>query len=260
MIRNPIRSTSLLLSVVLTAACSSAPKSGESAAGSPSTGFYHRLYQGYRLSSVKPAAFEDAMNADFLPLFTKAHAEGLEAYRPALPTTPAGCLLPSEIALLTFKSEDAYNRYRETSIGEKIRDAHTKVFHPETSRSLVPEPYQKSLAPDHAYTLNPSFQDYANAESALLIHCNPRMPALLLPELNQLYGRGSEAANIVFAVGAAHLVEYVFARDADSLEKALIERNQRLKSVYRRNLLIRLEKQKIGSSRVKPGEGLDARW
>lgn len=235
--------------------CSSAPKSGTAEKGP----LYHRLYQGHRLHSIKPAAFEDKINRDFLPLFAQAATVGLHSYRPAMPAELRGCDLPDWVALLTFDSEAAYDRYRDTPIGVKIREAHAPVFE-STSKSLVPEPYHNTILPDRAYSLTPAFGDYRLAESALLIHCSPRAPEVLLADLNQLYGQGSQAANILFAVSPRHLVEYVFARTPVELETTLIERGRRLKGIYRRSTLIRLEKQKVGATPLHLGQGIDAQW
>ena len=222
--------------------------------------FYHRFYQGYRLKSVNTKQYEEIINTQFLPLFPKAYPHGLYAYRPALPNSPAGCSLPAEIALLTFENAEIYGTYRETEVGKNIRDAHTLVFNPDTSKSLVPESYKGVIDFEQAYNLKSDFTDYRNAESALIIHCNPRSAKTLLTDLSKIYDRIPVAENILFAVSAKHVAEYVFAKDAQQLERILTDRKKSLSAYYKKSSVIRLTKQKIGSSPVKSGQGLDAQW
>lgn len=221
---------------------------------------HHRFYQGYRLASVGPNQFEEIINVKFLPLFKQAEPYGLYSYRPALPTAMEGCALPAEIALLTFKNEQVYGRYRDTDIGKKIRDAHGLVFDFKTSSSLVPENYQKKVEYDHAYNLKKDFKDYRDSYTALLIYCQPKSVQNTLSQLKKSYTRKSKARNIIFSVNTDHLAEYVFAHDEASLETVISERKKKLSSIYKNSTVLMLDKEKIGTSRVKPGQGLDAQW
>lgn len=221
---------------------------------------HHRFYQGYRLSSVGPNQFEEIINVKFLPLFTQAEPYGLYSYRPTLPLETEGCNLPAEIALLTFKNEQVYGRYRDTEIGKKIRDAHGLVFDFKTSSSLVPEDYQKKVEYDRAYNLKKDFKDYRDSYTALLIYCQPKSVKSTLAKLEKAYSRKSKARNIIFSVNADHLAEYVFARNEADLETLIAERKKKISSVYKNTAVIKLDKEKIGASRVKPGQGLDAQW
>lgn len=221
---------------------------------------HHRFYQGYRLTSVGPNQFEEIINGRFLPLFTQAEPYGLYTYRPTLPVAVEGCTLPAEIALLTFKNEQVYGRYRDTEIGKKIRDAHGLVFDFKTSSSLVPENYQKKIEYDHAYNLKPNFKDYRDSHTALLVYCQPKSEKNTLSKLEKAYSRKSKARNIIFSVNTDHLAEYVFAATEADLENLVSDRKKKISPVYKNTSVILLSKEKIGASRVKPGQGLDAQW
>jgi hypothetical protein len=221
---------------------------------------HHRFYQGYRLTSVGPKQFEEIINVKFLPLFTEAEPYGLYTYRPTLLVETEGCTLPAEIALLTFKNEQVYGRYRDTEIGKKIRDAHGLVFDFKTSSSLVPENYQKKVEYDHAYNLRKNFKDYRDSHSALLVYCEPKTAKKTLIQLEKAYSSKSKARNIIFSVNSDHLAEYIFARNEADLEVLITERKKKFSSIYKNTAVIKLDKEKIGTMRVKPGQGLDAQW
>ena len=248
--------TSALL--ILLTACSSKPK--RATPHESHAPFYHRIDQGYRLDSVTPSQFEETINTQLLPLFPQAKPHGLSAYRPAIPVNPTGCSLPAEVALLTFQNEDIYGNYSDTDIGKKIRDAHTLVFDPNRSKSLVPEAYEGRVEVDHAYSLNQAFSGYSPAASALMIYCDPEPSRRLLAELTQIYQPGSTAQNILFTVSPTHLIEYIFATNEAELEEIVLERRERFSALFNKSMLIRLRKQELGSTFVRTGQGLDAQW
>lgn len=220
---------------------------------------YHRFYQGYRLESVNTVQFEEIINTRFLPLFALAHPYGLYSYRPALLTEVKGCTLPAEIALLTFTDEQIYAKYRETEIGRKIRDAHGLVFESKTSNSLVPESYAGNLELDRAYNLKTEFKDYQDSYTALLVYCQPRSEKNLLSKVQKIY-KTTNARNILFTVGSKHLAEYIFASSAAQLKAVSEARMRKFSGIYKKSMMIDLDKQKIGSSPVKMGQGVDAQW
>lgn len=256
----------VLASILILCGCGSQPKettvqSKETAAAEPikklSGPFHHRFYQGYRIDTVKSEQFEEIINVKFLPLFSLAAPHGLYSYRPALIQEINGCRLPAEIALLSFENEQVYGKYRETDIGKKIRDAHSLVFDFKTSSSLVPENYQNQVALDRAYNLKKDFKDYHDSYSALMVYCQPKSKDPL-PALKKIYKAKTQARNILFSVNSDHLAEYIFARNAAQLKKLISERKKKLSSVYKKITTIKLAKEKIGASRIKAGDGLDA--
>lgn len=239
--------------LILLASNFAAPAQGE--------GRYHRFYQGYLVSGLSIEGFEEAANRDFLPLFPKAHPEGLVAYRPALVSSPADCKLPVWIALLTFESEPVYQKYTQSEIGKAIRAAHAPVFDGKASKSAVPVPFQGVIEPGQAYDLKSSFDAYASAESALILHCGEKGGLQKsLESIAKAYSSPSAAENILFVVSPSHVSEYVFAKTRSDLDKAIAERKKRFEPVFAEFLAIPLLKQRVGTEALKRGHGLDAQW
>ena len=268
--KSSVKMTYALLAVFILANCASKPKEAapppklkETVSVAPVRiplgPYHHRFYQGYRIETVKPEQFEEIINVKFLPLFAQAEPYGLYSYRPALVEATEGCTLPAEIALLTFQNEQFYGKYRETDIGKKIRDAHGLVFDFKTSSSLVPENYKNKVEINHAYNLNNDFKDYHDAYSALLVYCQLKSKDILL-DLKKIYDGKTIARNIVFSVNPDHLAEYIFAPNSTQLKKLISERKKKFARIYNKSVVIDLIKEKIGTSRVKPGVGIDAKW
>lgn len=224
-------------------------------------GLYHRIYQGYPVGKAKPKAFLKTMNTKFFPLFGKAHAHGLEMYRPALPKNPKGCNLPAEVALLSFWSEQEYAKYHGSKIGKKIRAAHKPVFRAD-SRSLVVEPLGDRVEYGHAYSLNPGRHEYQTLAASVVIHCDPALNGDELKlALVKAYAAGTEATDILFVPSADHVLEYVFYPKASDGSKRIAERKDRLKSAFRESVVVRLPKKKIGKkTTLEIGEGFTADW
>jgi hypothetical protein len=222
---------------------------------------YHRVYQGY-LADPKLSAqdFEKNINSAFLPLFKRAHDAGLYSYRPALPKKTKGCELPSEIALLTFESKDIYeNIYSKAPIRAEVVAAHS-IFDSTKSKSLVPEIFKHTVKEGTAYILNPVFKDYLTTFSMVAIHCEIRAGTSVdLAEVQKIYSEKTAAANIIFAISANHVIEYIFFNSPEEMQ-GLISERLRLGRLFRQSAFIELKKKKIGASPMRIGQGLDARW
>lgn len=135
------------------------------------------------------------------------------------------------------------------------------MFDGQTSKSSVPAPFQGTAQYGQAYTVSAEFDDYAGAESMLVVHCDVQVGLEQLPErIAKAHTAGSAAANIVFSVSAGHLAEYVFARTRSELEKLVAERKNRFQGTFAQHLTVPLPKRKIGAESLTPGNGLDARW
>ncbi len=222
---------------------------------------YQRLYQGYLLPTVDPASFEKSFNQNFLPLFVEAHPQGLTNYRPALSAPRKDCALPAEIALLTFASEESYAKYRETEIGKRIRAAHEPIFDGKASKSLIPEPWTGTAKPGYAYETSPHLRGFVPTSAALVIHCGARAdPASLTATIRRSHEKPSGIRDVIFALEADHMIEYVFFDRPETAQSAFQKRKKLLSGAYRHSVLIPLEKAKIGAKQVRPGKGLEAVW
>jgi putative intracellular protease/amidase len=227
----------------------------------PSTsGFYQRLYEGYTAVPIEAHAFEAKMNAEFFPLFDRAASEGLVAYRPLLPRRLPKCVLPNEIALLTFEKEATYQKYKTSPIGKEIVRAHGTVFNPKTSASHILVPFQGKVEKDHAYALNPLFQDYRQAPSAVAIFCGLKSG---VPEtlngLAAIYAKPLGVAAVVPVFSGDHVVEFVFGKaDPSSLNQYFTAQKQNLGALFRESEFIVLPKHPIGKPPVHTGTGVDA--
>lgn len=238
-------------------------------------GLYHRIYQGYRIakpkpdgkskpkkkskSKPKPDPFLAIMNTKFFPLFGKAHAQGLEMYRPALPKSPKTCDLPAEVALLSFWSEGDYQKYRGSKLGKKIRDAHKPVFRAD-SQSLVAEPLGDRVEYGHAYSLNPGRHEYQTLAATVVLHCDPALTGEELKlALVKAYAMGTEATDILFVPAADHVLEFVFYPRPGDGTKRIAERKERFKNAFRESVVVRLPKKKIEKKMaLEIGEGFTA--
>jgi hypothetical protein len=242
-------------------ALASAPLASAAAA----TPLHQRLSQGYRLETIAPGPFERVFNEGFLPLFPKAHPEGLLAYRPALPKPVKPCHLPAEIALLTFESEARYAQYKETEIGRAIRDAHPPVFDAKTSKSLVPEVFEGQVQLEHAYDLQPKFDAYGRAHSALIVHCgkeavDPAALARVYAAPVKRAGKTPQPRDVIFAASGDHLIEYVFYDLPSDIPEIFKQRRALFSPFYAESRLIPLKKTRIGAAPVRAGHGIDAQW
>ncbi|MBC7690849.1 MAG: hypothetical protein H7222_03715 [Methylotenera sp.] len=123
----------------------------------PAHAQYYRFWRGVQRPDLTSSQFEKGLNEKLLPatgdLFRTS--VGIKSYQPVLfgkALTQLGHF-PSEVALLTYKSEEAYQAYRATAPGQAYGDLHFEIFQKDGSGSLVPELYRGTVKLEAAYDL-----------------------------------------------------------------------------------------------------------
>jgi len=124
---------------------------------------YYRFWRGTKLSGLDEEGFRKGLNQVFVPKTVEVgKGKGLLSYLPVLSprrsSRPAG--LPDEVALVTYSSEDSYQRIRSTPAGKAYSDLHWKYFSKDESRSLVPTRFDESIKNDAAYDVLYSDKDW----------------------------------------------------------------------------------------------------
>jgi len=107
---------------------------------------FYRFWRGFKREDLPAAEFHRRLVGEFMPATVKTHGhEGLQAYLVALPPAPppASCtrIVPDEIALVAYESEDTYRRLTQTPHGKAYQQKHWEIFAKGVSKSLVPRPF-----------------------------------------------------------------------------------------------------------------------
>jgi hypothetical protein len=113
-----------------------------------------RVWRGFRLGSLMPADFVQALGTIFIPITAQLQRlYGLTAYLPTvLPTDkPAG--LPDEIALVFYETQQAYTDTSKIVAGRAYSSLHKTVFAFPASQSGFPTLFSSSAALDQPYHL-----------------------------------------------------------------------------------------------------------
>ena len=120
-----------------------------------------RFWRGYKQPDVDAAEFRDKLNRVLIPeLDAIGSGKGLSSYLPVLMPHDKQAVIPDEVAMIQYASEEMYDAIRSTVRGEKYGPMHFSpgLFARERdgfkSSSLVAEKWQGSTATNRAYILN----------------------------------------------------------------------------------------------------------
>lgn len=112
-----------------------------------------RVWRGFRLAHVTEAKFKEQLGAVFIPGTVQLQGPlGLTAYLPSVLPDIKPAALPDEIALVFYKSKEAYRRTFETTAGRAYGLLHRSVFD-KKSQSGFPVYLANELLTEQPYYL-----------------------------------------------------------------------------------------------------------
>lgn len=130
--------TLTLASLFIFISCGSAEQTSEpqqSLSGVP----YYRFWQGWKRSDLSDSQFFSRL-ASFMPKTPQTHAKnGLVGYTVGIPPRNSAQWIPDEIALVTYQSQEIYERAKRTPEGQVYANAHWDLFQRGPSKSSVPQ-------------------------------------------------------------------------------------------------------------------------
>jgi hypothetical protein len=193
----PIMKTMLSISLATSISLASAAAATTPTHAAP----YYRFWRGWKAPThqslpLTDERFERELDRTFVPATVDSGADqGLIAYLPALPFTPAkahglrarGIDVADEIALVVYQSEAAYLALRETPAGKAYQDLHRDYFEfaqapaPPRSRSLVPRPLPATgtaLELEHAYDVLEADADWQAPKASAVTVLHERKPGM----------------------------------------------------------------------------------
>lgn len=220
-----------------------------------SSSTYSRFWRGFQRADLKQAEFESRINREFFALYPDSVPYGLLSYLPVLPIR-ARTGGPDEWALVTYRSEAEYQRFKASEPGKIAADAHWKVFARDVSYSTVVEPFNGRAEAQHAYVTDPGFRRFTSDRVVFALYSLRQPESHTLPEIVANISRNHGAPerdlrNIVFLVTPDHVAEYLFLRpDADVAA---------LLPSLGADQVIQLREGLPGSDEIREGQGLKSR-
>jgi hypothetical protein len=119
-----------------------------------------RVFRG-RKSRLKRAEFVEKLGTVFMPLTVQMQRLfGLTAYLPAILPETKSEGMPDEIALVFYRTQEAYHEAKRCVGGRSYSELHKLVFNMDTSTSTFPEMFTGEVQPDKAYHLFPKSVDW----------------------------------------------------------------------------------------------------
>ena len=221
----------LLVIAILNSSCASQP-------------VYHRFWRGSKLKSLSEKDFSSQLKDTFIPLTEKMGEENgaMVAYQPVITSSLGPSLtgtlpklFPDEIALVTYKSRDAYTKIRSTPEGMSYSEQHWNYFDRTKSASVVVQPNQnlETFPTDfpgfgEAYDIFPLYSDWRRNRSLLVVHLRNKKTSDLdyRAEMRDYLRRAKEedsssgVVGHVILVDATYWLEFRSYRESDVLPDA----------------------------------------
>lgn len=180
---------------------------------------HHRFWRGYQHADIKQNVFETKINEEFIALYPGYVQYGLVSYLPVLPVR-SKFVGPHEWALVTFRSQDHYDKFKQTDTGRIYADSHWNVFSKNVSFSTVVEPFKGDAEINHAYVTEPDFNDFADSKVVFVLYnlmADHHQPDEIAESIDRNHGASRKILkNIIFIVTREQVAEYLFFKsDAD---------------------------------------------
>lgn len=219
-------------------------------ASSAQAATYHRFWRGTKLPALSARQFVGELNATFLPATVKTGAgQGLIAYEPVLPALRS---LPDEIALVSYEDQAAYDALMATPAGKAYVALHWQLFAQAESASVVPAPYQGTVALGGAYDLDPAYAGWQSHRTVVLVGFRDpgESDAAYLSRFQaELESKGP--LDRVALISDAYWLDYV---STDS------RRGARAAASEGAALVLSLRSGGLGAVRLSPGRGVNLRF
>src|SRR5262245_19311977 len=129
-----------------------------------------RVFRGRKRDGLAHDVFLQKLGAVFMPITVQMQRlYGLTAYLPAVlpPDPPAG--LPDEIALVFYRTQEAYTFAKRCAGGRAYSDLHDLVFDMPKSPSTFPTTFAGEVQFDQAYYLLPGRVDWQAGRSRVFV-------------------------------------------------------------------------------------------
>jgi len=120
-----------------------------------------RVFRGRRRASIPEGAFLQKLGTVFMPITAQMQRlYGLTAYLPAVLPAGHASELPDEIALVFYRTQDAYHAAKRCVGGRAYGDMHDLVFDMSASASGFPRAFAGAVELDEPYHVFPHATDW----------------------------------------------------------------------------------------------------
>jgi hypothetical protein len=139
-----------------------------------------RVWRGFRLGSVAPQDFLTALGGIFIPVTVQLQSlHGLTAYLPTVMPLDKPRGMPDEIALVCYRTQQAYHDTRLTAPGRAYASLHSTVFGFPASEGTFPQALADSLKFDTPYCLFADRADWMTGFTQLFAGTRPAKMTVL---------------------------------------------------------------------------------
>jgi hypothetical protein len=133
-----------------------------------------RVWRGFRLGTLMPADFLQALGTIFIPVTAQLQSlYGLTAYLPTVPPTSKPAGVPDEIALVFYRTQQAYNDTSQIVAGRAYSSLHKTIFAFPASLSGFPALLGSACVPDQPYHLFTQAVDWQHGFTQVFVGARP---------------------------------------------------------------------------------------
>lgn len=129
-----------------------------------------RVFRGRKRAVFDRAGFLNKLATVFMPMTIQIQRlYGLSAYLPAVPPASNSGILPDEVALVFYRTQNAYQESKRCIGGRAYSALHELVFDMDASRSEFPELFQGNVEFDKPYHLFNTSLDWQGGSTRLYL-------------------------------------------------------------------------------------------
>jgi len=131
-----------------------------------------RFWRGFEKSELSYRQFVEGLNNIFLPQTANLSTTDakLKSYHPVLVNQKSlDLLVPTEVALVEYETEEGYKSYRSTPEGQMYSDSHWDYFDKTKSKSLVPVNFETIIEFEKAYDVGSKELQLSNQSLNFLV-------------------------------------------------------------------------------------------
>jgi len=180
-----------------------------------------RVFRGFKRPALGFEKFVHELESVFMPMTVQMQRlYGLTAYLPGLLPPDHGEVMPAEVALVFYRTQNAYQEAKRCVGGRAYSELHDLVFDMNASRSSFPRLFMGTVEPDQPYHLFDTSVDWQAGWARLVVGRVPNgaAPDALIARVREeatalQRSRGSFDA-VIFCVTPRYLLWWEHSPDA----------------------------------------------